>query len=128
MKENKCNKNIYLLPNYIDKFNIKYWRSKYCQLMIIRLKRNPRRFVFRKTLKESEKLFCSFGVPPSKSRRTEQTLLTSREDKLGEFVEKDLPQQRKFLLHIFKDEGKLDITHFTTIISENTASFNLSVT
>ena len=35
MKENKCNKNIYLLANYIDKLNIKYWRSKYCQLMII---------------------------------------------------------------------------------------------
>ena len=35
MKENKCNKNIYLLANYIDKLNIKYWRRKYCQLMII---------------------------------------------------------------------------------------------
>ena len=28
---------------------------------------------------------------------------------------------------VFKGEGKLDITHFTTIISENTASFNLAV-
>ena len=39
-----------------------------------------------------------FCVPPSKSRRTEQTLSTSRKDKLGEFVEKDLVQFQELML------------------------------